>query len=164
MFVQILKHTPPWVFVLFFTLLYLGYEQSNTRSVPKGRLAVLPLAMVGLSLYGVVSAFGASLVGIASWSVALVLAVLWNHVLQQPKGVEYLSGAGRFIVPGSWLPLGLMMAIFFTKYAAAVALARIPSLRETAIFIIITSLAYGFLSGIFFARTLYTWRFARQTT
>lgn len=164
MILQILKHTPAWVFVLFVALLHLGYIQSKTRSVTKSRLAVLPLAMVGLSLYGVISAFGANVIGVASWTIAMALAVLVNTFLRQPQGVVYVSTAKAFVIPGSWLPLGLMMAIFFIKYAVAVALVRVPApaLRESVTFIALTALAYGFLSGIFFARTLYTWRSAQR--
>ena len=43
---QILTHTPLWVFGLFFGLVYLGYLQSRTRQVSRGRLIVLPLAML----------------------------------------------------------------------------------------------------------------------
>ncbi len=58
---QILTHTPLWVFALFFGLVYLGYLQSRTRQVSRGRLIVLPLAMLAWSLYSVWSTFDAHL-------------------------------------------------------------------------------------------------------
>lgn len=161
MIIQILKHTPPWVLVLFFVLLYLGYLQSKTRSVPKWRLAALPLVFLFLALSGVISASGASPTGVAAWAVAVVAALLLNQVLRYPRGVVYQPDTKLFIVPGSWVSLVLMMAIFFTKYAAAVAgaLIRNPSFRQTAIFNAVPALIYGFLSGMFLARTLCIWRY-----
>lgn len=159
--VEILKNTPSWVFVLFFVLLYLGYGYSKTRAVPVGRLFALPLAMVGLSLYGVWSAFGANLAGFAAWTGGIVLALLLNLVIKLPKGVDYAPAEKEYIIPGSWFPLSLMMAIFFTKYAVAVALARHPSLREAATFITTVTLGYGFLSGVFLSRALHAWGTAK---
>ena len=63
---QILTHTPLWVFGLFFGLVYLGYLQSRTRQVSRGRLIVLPLAMLAWSLYSVWSTFAAHLTALAA--------------------------------------------------------------------------------------------------
>ena len=64
MLIEILQRTPPWVFVLFFALLALGYFQSRSRTVSRRRVSILPVAMIVLSLYGVFSAFGIAPVGL----------------------------------------------------------------------------------------------------
>jgi len=56
--IEIIKRTPPWVFVLLAALLAMGYAQSKDRTIGRGRVAILPVTMIGLSFYGVVSAFG----------------------------------------------------------------------------------------------------------
>jgi lipopolysaccharide export LptBFGC system permease protein LptF len=58
--IEILKRTPPWVFFLFFVLLAVGYYQSKDRIVGRGKVAILPIIMIALSFYGVLSAFGAA--------------------------------------------------------------------------------------------------------
>jgi hypothetical protein len=163
-FVEILKHTPMWVFVLFFLLLVLGYFQSKPRIVSLGRVAVLPVVMIVLSLYGVWSAFGVSVSGIAAWFVGVGFAVFLNQLRTSPQGVAYSRETKSFVIPGSWLPLALMMAIFFTKYAVGVVLARKLSFGGTPLFIGGVSLIYGFLSGMFFSRVLGLWRIARKAT
>ena len=160
MIVQILKHTPPWVFALFFVLIYLGYGYSRARTVPAGRLFALPLAMVGLSFYGVGSAFGFLPLGFAAWGLGMMLALLLNRALRLPRGVAHMPAEKAYRIPGSWLPLGLMMAIFFTKYAVAVVLARQPALAGVAPFVAPVTGAYGFLSGLFLALTLHVRRAA----
>ena len=58
LFIEILKRTPPWVFALFLVLLALGCIQSRNRTVGRRRLLLLSIAMLTLSYYGVVAAFG----------------------------------------------------------------------------------------------------------
>ena len=71
MLIEILKRTPAWVFILFFVLLVYGHSQSKNRTVSRPRIAVLPAAMIVLSFYGVLSAFGTAPVGLASWGIGV---------------------------------------------------------------------------------------------
>ena len=152
--IQILKHTPTWVFGLLLVLVYLGYVQSKTRLVPMQRLSILPAAMLCLSLTGVWSVFGLSLVGFGTWASTIIAIVLVSRSLKQPHGVVYASDTRVFTVPGSWVPFVLMMVIFFTRYVVAVALARNPAFRSSVSFVAVASMAYGFGSGMFLARAL----------
>jgi hypothetical protein len=158
MVMQILKHTPIWVFGLFFLLLYLGCAQSKTRAVSKRRLFIVPLAMVCFSVYGVRSAFGGNPLAFASWGAAIVLTLFLNRTTKQPKGVTYASDTNAVRIPGSLLPLVLMLAIFFTRYAVAASLAMKTSLRDAALFVVTASLLYGFFGGLFAARALHASR------
>jgi hypothetical protein len=119
---------------------------------------LLPATLAGLSLYGVWSAFGMSAVAFCALLLGIALALLANRILKQPRGVTYSEPAGTFTIPGSWMPLALILIIFFVRYAVAIALVVKPWLRSLGAFVGIVSLVYGVLSGIFFARTLYTLR------
>ena len=57
-------------------------------------------------------------------------------------------------MPGSWLPLALMVALFAVKYIANVSLALHPALARDAAFAAACGLAYGGFSGLFLARSL----------
>jgi hypothetical protein len=159
--IEIIKHTPTWVFVLFFVLLALGYFQSKDRVMKRGSVSILPLAMVALSFYGVLSAFGAAPLGLVSWIIGGAAAVWVGVTFALPRGVTYSIETRSFTVPGSWLPLVLMMAIFFIKYAVGVTLARQLSIVGMSGFIGVVSLCYGFLSGLFLARAFVIWRAAK---
>ncbi|HEY8069670.1 MAG TPA: DUF6622 family protein [Burkholderiales bacterium] len=152
---QILQRTPPWVGLLFLVLIGLGVMQSRTRSLPRTRVFVFPAVMLGLSLFGVWSSFGAAPISLTAWGGGILLAILLNRILGLPAGVAYSPASRRFTVPGSWLPLALMMAIFFTRYAITVTIAISPLLREAAMFAGAVSLVYGLASGTFFARALH---------
>ncbi|OJX06382.1 MAG: hypothetical protein BGO72_10690 [Burkholderiales bacterium 70-64] len=152
MLLQILMGTPKWVFGLFLALLWLGVSQRLDREVAPWRAAAMPAAMLGLSGWGVASAFGASLLGLSCWAAAGVLAFALVMRRALPARVRYDAASRRFVVPGSWVPLALIMGIFFTKYAVGVSLAFHPELARQAAFAAAVCTLYGVFSGVFAAR------------
>jgi hypothetical protein len=154
MLTEILLRTPVWVYVLFVALMFLGFLQTRTRTVTGTRLAVLPVALGAFSVYGVYAAFGPQPAALAGWGSGMVLALMLNGVLKQPRGVRYDPTGRVFLMPGSGTPLALMMTMFFTRYAVTVAIATDPALAEAPAFVATACLAYGLLSGTFFARAL----------
>lgn len=163
MLLQIILHTPKWVFAVFVLLLWLGCKQLMSGSVSLAKVTVMPIAMTGLSLAGVVSAFGDSPGALLGWAVAA--AALMLVVLQQalPASTRYDRAAREFHLAGSAVPLVLMMGIFFTKYVVGVALAMRPELRQQASFAVAIPMLYGAFSGIFAARAVRLWKLAIRT-
>ena len=76
--------------------------------------------------------------------------------------VEYDATAGTYFIPGSWVPLAVIMAIFFAKYVYAVMHALKAPIIHTTPFIVAVSAVYGLLSGYFAARALNLVRLAQQ--
>ena len=147
----VLTHTPWWVFIVFIVLLVLGYQQSRDRTVSRRRLLLLPVAMLGLSFYGVASSFGLGLLSCFAW--ALGVGAVTSFFSQRLKSSVQPGPAGSFLVQGSWWPLALMMAIFFIKYVTGYALTRNLAIAFQPWFIGAVSLSLGILSGAFIART-----------
>jgi len=154
MLLQILQRTPPWVFALFAILVVFGVLQSRTRQVSLVRVTILPLVLIGLSLSGLLGTFGANALAIAAWLTAVGAALLLNRAAKWPRKVSYAPATRSFLVEGSWLPLAVMMIIFFTRYAVTVTLAMQPALAGTTWLPIGVSFAYGLMSGAFLARAL----------
>jgi hypothetical protein len=148
--------------MLFLILLGLGVLQSRNRTVTRNTLATLPIAMLALSLIGVLTTFGPSPIGLAAWLAGAASAAWLGVKLITPSGVSVSSKTRGYVVPGSWEPLTLMMAIFFMKYAVGVFLARRLSIVHAPVFIGAISLSYGLLSGLFLARARGIMRLARQ--
>lgn len=161
MLIQILKNTPFWVFILFFVLLAFGLLQSQPRRVSLSRAIVIPIVMIALSISGVLSDSRGSLIALLGWLCGLTLAVVLSQRLRYPRGIQFEATARALSIPGSWIPLLLMMTIYFTKYGVAVTLALHPSLSANIVFVGTIGLVYGFLSGMFFATALTIWRVAR---
>jgi hypothetical protein len=159
MLLQILTHTPRWVFALFALLLALGLQQLGARRVPLWRTLLMPLAMGGLALWGVLSAFGTPLAALL-WAAVTLLVARALARRPAPAGTAWDAATRRFSLPGSVLPLLLMLGVFFTKYGAAVLLSLHPELtRDTAVALGLSTL-YGLASGLFLGRALRLWRLA----
>ena len=154
MIAQILSNTPLWVWGLLAGLLVLGLSQTRSRGVGMVRIALLPLGLGAFSLYGTVSAFGAAPVVLGSWLAAGALLLLIVTQLPLPSGVRYDAASRRFQLPGSWVPMALIMGIFLTKYVVGVSLVLHPELKLHANFSLAIATLYGVFSGIFAGRAL----------
>ncbi|AMM23391.1 DUF6622 family protein [Variovorax sp. PAMC 28711] len=160
MLLQILTHTPHWVFGLFVFLVWLGAKQMMAGTVGLGRVTVMPIVMTGLSVYGVISVFGDSPAALACWAAAAV--VVAALVLQRtlPASTRYDATTRQFHVAGSAVPLVLMMGIFFTKYVVGVMLAMHPETRHDATIAAVVPTLYGVFSGVFAGRAIRLWKLA----
>lgn len=151
---QILSHTPAWVFALFAGLLAFGLLQTRTRNVKKAMAYALPAGMVALSLSGIQSSFGFRPLPVAGWAAGLALVTFIAYKKFPQKGMGFNRDSRSFHIPGSWAPLAVIMAIFFTKYLFAVlqgfGVAAASSPRMALGF----SCLYGCFSGYFCARAL----------
>jgi len=154
---EILRQTPSWVFGLFSVLLALGIMQSRPRRVSRSGILALPAAMAILSIYGTASAFGTAPEAWLGWLVGLLGALWMGTVLRMSKDViTTTDGLGR-IVPGSWIPLVLMMAIFSTKYMVGMAFARQLTMVGLVPFVVGICVLYGAFTGLIAARALAIW-------
>lgn len=159
----ILQNTPLWVWGVLLGLLALGLSQTRTRKV--GRLAVLlfPATMIPLSLLAVIASFGPTFGPFSAWVVGLAGAVTLNgFVSSGPSGVRYSLDDQRFEVPGSWVPLVLMLTIFCTRFALGLTTALSPSIVGTASFVGCVSVVLGGCSGLFLSRAMRTLAVARR--
>ncbi|MGJ7611692.1 MULTISPECIES: DUF6622 family protein [unclassified Variovorax] len=163
MLMQVILHTPKWVFAVFFLLLWLGAKQLLANDVSLSRVTLMPVAMGGLSVYGVISVFGDAFGPLLGWAAAAV--VMLALVLQRPlpATTRYDAAERRFHVAGSPVPLMLMMGIFLTKYVVGATLAMHPELRQQALLGIVVPVIYGAFSGVFAARAVRLWRLAIRT-
>jgi hypothetical protein len=162
MFIAILQHTPTWVFGLLFGLIALGVSQSFPRSVTPRRSAVLPPALVGVSLMGLAGTFTREPLALLAWALGLTAAVATLHGRVDTSAVRFCARTQRFQVPGSWLPLALMLALFAVKFGVGMTLANHPELRDSRALALTASAAYGLFSGVFLGRAMALWALARR--
>jgi len=159
----ILQHTPHWVFGLFFALLVFGLRQTFAHRLTLRRSTLLPLALAGLSLMGVVSAFGEQPLALLAWAGGLVSALLALHGRVDLSMVRFSAPDRQFQMPGSGWPLVLMMSLFVLKYGVGVTLALHHELRHATELVLAVSTAYGVFSGVFLGRAMALWAMARQS-
>lgn len=155
MFIAIVvQHTPLWVWGLLSALIVLGLLQARTRDMSLTRLTVLPLVLLALSLTGVFSAFHGLPIAMAGWIAGVTAALTLGRRVVTVRGAAWSATTQRLRVPGSWLPLVLMVGLFMVKYVAGASVALHPSLSADTLFAGVCSFAYGTFSGLFLARNL----------
>ena len=152
MILDILEHTPVWVWIVFGALVLLGLQQSRTRDVSIARATILPVVMILLSLSGVVGAFGPVPFALAAWAAGVGLSLALAGKAVAVRGASRSTQPGHLRIPGSFVPVMLIMAVFITKYSAGVALAINPSLAANTAVAVTLSLVYGVFSGLFWSR------------
>jgi hypothetical protein len=163
MLMQVLTHTPRWVFFLFAGLAWLGFLQMAGRRVSLRRVTLLPVVMLALSFYGVVFSFASLSWALLPWAAGVALSAAAVLARPVPEGTAYEPRTRRFALPGSALPLALMMGIFFAKYAVGVSLATAPELASSAGYATLVGAVSGVLSGVFLGRAARLWRLALPT-
>lgn len=160
---DILRHTPPWIWLLLAGLVALGVSQWRERHASQARVTVLPIVMVALSLLGLVTAFahgGTLLPALGAWLAGFALVWLLLRRLGAPSGARFDPNSARFHLPGSPWPLLLILAIFLLKYAVGIELALQPQAASHLDFVLGVAGAYGVLSSFFASRAVALWRLA----
>lgn len=154
MLIQILTHTPLWVWALLTALLALGLWQRRQRHVRRGQLLALPLALLVLGLWSMAPGFVAQPLLAGAWLLALLAAAHLGRRLPTPAAARWLAAEQRLQLPGSWVPLVIILCIFSLRYATGVSLALHPEWRSMLSAQLPLALAFGTLSGIFLGRAL----------
>lgn len=151
MLIQILAHTPLYVWAILAFLLYRGVIALRDREVELRRLFIIPAVMLALSLQDIAARFGTGGMALPLWAAATcAMGVLAWHF----GGARVAAGSrpGHVRVRGSRGPMALMMAVFFTKYLASIMLALRPQLRGDAVFMAAVCVLFGLFSGVFAGR------------
>lgn len=153
-------HIPTWVFFVFAGLFALGIWLGRPRAVSPRLQIIVAVGFLGYSLFGVVSAFGGSLMSLLLWTVGVLLSVSVLRTIFGPRGLARANVPSKVHVPGSWVPLILIMGVFLSRFLIGFAQgARLP-LATHVLFAPGVAVALGMLSGGFAARALAVQRYA----
>lgn len=163
MFTMFVSNTPVWVWPLLLGLLVLGLRQTLPQEMGWMRVTALPLALVGLSVYGTLSVALAYPPAMVLWAAVAICATTLVLRRPLPAGAHYDLARQRFTVPGSAVPLALMMGIFVTKYAVGATQALAPALLQSPAAISAVAGMYGLCSGVLLGRSLRLWQLAAKT-
>lgn len=154
----IIHGTPAWVWVLLLFLLSRGWSALSSRTVPLSRLAIIPLIFTG---WGIVHL---ALNPLAGWSTVIV----W--VTASLVGVvagAFIAGKSRFVVdpvantvlvPGSALPLILMISIFAVRFWLGFHMATAIDSSLVGVYVVIGAAVSGIVAGVFCGRFITYWR------
>ncbi|MFT4102937.1 MAG: hypothetical protein QM674_18265 [Burkholderiaceae bacterium] len=157
-----LAHIPAWVFAVFALLVVLGWRHGRARWVDPRVIGAVALALPAYSASGVVSAFGGHAGELGAWAVGLVLAAVAASRARALRDLPWDPAARRVHVPGSWLPMAVMLGIFSLKFVLGAATAQgtpVPAGSLTALAI---AAGLGAFSGVFAGRARAVHRAAQR--
>ena len=129
MIITILSHTPVWVWGLLAALMALGFSQTRQRRLAPWRLLMLPLVVLGLGLWSMAPSFKALPLSALVWLAALGAGAALLAGRPAQAGAVWLPVEQRLQLPGSWMPMLLILGIFSIRYAANVGMAFNPGWR-----------------------------------
>ena len=162
--VKIVQSTPGWVWGLLAGLLALGVSQLRDREVSLLRASVMPFAMFGLSAWSMAGAFGSAPHGAMVIALWLAVATFVGGLSSLgDSGARYEAQARTYRVPGSVLPLFLIVGMFLVKWSVGVELALQPAQAHDTAFGIAIAATYGVFNGLFAGRAARLWRLALRT-
>ncbi len=162
MLIDIIRFTPHWVWGLLAALLALGFWQTLPRRVAQAQLLALPAALLVLGLWSQRANFAALPVAAALWLAALAATTAAARRLPTPAGAHWLPQERRLQLPGSWLPMLLIVGIFLLRYGVAVGQALHPAWRTAPQVLLPAALLYGAISGLLLGRALGLLALTRQ--
>ncbi|ACC76224.1 DUF6622 family protein [Paraburkholderia phymatum] len=154
----IIQGTPIWVWVLLVFLLSRGFKAMNSGTAPLSKLAIVPLVFTA---WGILHLIADPLAG---WSSVIVWVVC---ALAGIAGGVFIAKRTRFIVdpvantvmlPGSVLPLVLIVFTFAARFWLGVQLATATSLSSLGICVLLSAAVSGVVAGVFGGRFLTYWK------
>ena len=151
MLIQILSHTPLHVWAILAFLVHRGMVAARDREVEMRKLCIIPVVMLVLSLQDISARFGLDGIALAAWAAGMAIALPLVLVCGADR-IAAGSAPGTVRVRGSWMPLAMMMAVFFTRYAASVMLAVFPQAQQNALAAGLVCTLFGLFNGVFVGR------------
>lgn len=129
---DIVGHTPSWVWIVLALLIWRGIKSAQPREVGLGGVVLLPLLLVALSGYTIVST-GLSMATLAGVGLGVLAGVAAGLALEQRNPARAL-GDGRLRLPGDWISLAVILTSFAIRYVKTVAASVSPELLANGTF------------------------------
>jgi len=149
--IEILTHTPVWVFPVIAAVLWLGSRSLRERTMSLGLLVVLPLVILMLSVGSSVGTAANPLAALTGWVVSAALggAIGWA-ASRAPRSIDLATG--RLVVPGSVLPLLVCIAIVALRYYFGYLYGRYPALLADGDYALALIVGNAILGGVMLGR------------
>ncbi len=150
--IEILLHTPWWVYVVFAYIVYVGIKATQMRSVPVLRLFIVPAIFTVLSIHTVVGRIGDHLLYIMPWGIATLIGVGIGWIEMNRLNI-IIDGKHHLLkIPGSSFTLILFLLFFGSQYYFGFKSATDPEGVKQIQFVIYLLLVSGIGTGVMWVR------------
>ena len=152
----IASHVPTWVWAILGYIVFMGLKQTREMRLTRLRLIALPTFWLCFGAWGVIGHYGVASLPTALWiaGLALGLSLMLRADWAGRLGARYDAETSSYVVPGSWVPLALMLSIFIAKFAQGVLLALHPEWASMIAVQLGTGLVFGTISGAMLGRSV----------
>ena len=148
---DIVAHTPLWVWPLLAYTLYTGWRMTRDRTLARWRIFIMPAIAVSFAIVNLATG-GNTLADLAGFAAGTVLGAFVG-VLAARRPARVLED-GRLALAGDWLPLVLLIGIFSVKYAQGVALAIDRALATNTLFLFASAAVPAMFAAVLLVRSL----------
>ena len=147
--VQILAHTPWWVFAIFALLIYRAVRATRPNVTSLWRMAVIPGILTLWSLAGLAERTAPDTRALLAWIVSLAVGAAIGWLMLRGVAVRADHARGLVWRPGDWSYPPLVLAIFVVKYAFGYMSAVEPSRLLDPGFRLAEIMTSGVITGVF---------------
>lgn len=156
-FAAILSGTPVYVWVLLAVLVSRGLKAMKGGTAPLSKLAIVPAVFAGWGLLHIVSGPAAGVETALMWFVGGLLGIGVGVVQAKTSGLSVDRAARTVTLPGSIVPLALILVTFASKFWIGFELATSGPVGIDSTFVVLNALVSGVVAGIFAGRFLIYW-------
>jgi hypothetical protein len=151
---QVVSHTPLWVWILLAFLIWRGLNAMQPRQIAPSRALIIPVVFLVWGLSGLLGSHNVPL-DLGLFVVAAALGYVGGGALARLTATPGLAtDTGMLAMPGSAIPLAMIVIDFVLKYSGtvAVAMASDPATQSEAAAAV--AVIGGLFAGLFWGRTL----------
>ena len=147
--VQILTHTPWWVYALFVFLVSRGLRALKPADVAPATLALIPLVFIVWGLFDLNRLYGIGAATLAPWIVALAVGGAVGIAILRGAPLTADRARGMIHRPADYTVLPLILLAFAIKYTFGVMDATSPGLLQAPFYRLADLACSGFFAGVF---------------
>jgi hypothetical protein len=155
---EIIHGTPIWVWVLLVALLSRGLEALRSRTAPLSTLAITPLIFAGWGIVHLISDPLAGWFAVIAWIAGSLIGIAGGVVMANRSRFVVDPIANTVMLPGSVLPLLLIVVTFVTKFWLGIEIATVTDLSSLGTVVLIDAAVSGVVAGIFGGRFFTYWQ------
>ena len=131
-----------------------GIKASKLQVISIKKLTIVPLVFIALSIHTVMTAFHVNAMVISVWLASIILGSIIGWLLVRNHQFKVDRKKLLIQLPGSWLTLILILAIFVSKYYFSYQLGSDPALANQTSFEFSMLGITGICTGLFVGRLL----------
>lgn len=150
--IEALKHTPWWVYLVFYILIQRGMAARRPNVAPLWRLALLPGVFGVLDVEALIRHGADNAAALPLWLLAILAGAVFGHRLVRDNAVRADHAQWLIGLEGDTTVLPLALIVFAVKYALAYLMAADPTLAQQTAFLLLSFAIGGFCTGIFVGR------------